>query len=145
MWAAFEIKGPRIKSSVSRLNLFKVLIVSSTSFLQGCVICSLDSSSSFSSFPSVITFLGCSENSKAIYSREKDRDWLIPSRKCTSRKAELNGSFLVRSFLLNSLRSLRYAFFLQSFWIQYTSNFLSCIIFKIIWFKTSGKAKKHLN
>ena len=117
---------------MNRLNLFKVLIVLSASFLQGCAICS---SSSFSSSPSVITSVGCSENSETIYSTENARDWLVPSRKCTSRNVELNGSFFVRSFFCQtlpvlhtlSLRSLRYAFFLWSFWTQYKSNFLSCI------------------
>ena len=68
MRVGFEIKGSKPKSSVNRLNLFKVLIVSSTSFLQECAICSSDSSSSFSSSPSVITSAGCSENSETIYS-----------------------------------------------------------------------------
>ena len=62
----FEIKGTKPESSVSRLNQFKVLVASSTSFLQGCAVCSLDSLSSFSSFPSVITSAGCSENSKTM-------------------------------------------------------------------------------
>ena len=126
----------RIKSYVSRLNLFKVLIVSSTLFLEKCVICSLDSSSSFSSFPSVITSVGCSENSETIYSTEKDRDWLIDwliPRVLLGRlnwmEASMLGLFCQIPPVLNTLflRSLRYAFFLWSFWTQYTSNFLSCI------------------
>ena len=88
------------KSSVNRLNLFKVLIVSSTSFFQGYAICSLDSSSSFSSSSSIITSVGCSENSETIYSTEKSRDWLVRSRKCTSRNVELSGSFFVRSIFV---------------------------------------------
>ena len=88
------------KSSVNRLNLFKVLIVSSTSFFQGYAICSLDSSSSFSSSSSVITSVGCSENLETIYSTEKSRDWLVRSRKCTSRDVELSGSFFVRSIFV---------------------------------------------
>ena len=50
----FEIKGSKRESSVNRLNLFKVLISSSTSFLQGRVTCSSDTLSSLSSSPFVI-------------------------------------------------------------------------------------------
>ena len=92
----FEIKGSKPKSSVNRLNLFKVLIISSTSLLKGCAICSSDSSSS----PSVITSAGCSENSETIYSTGNGRDWLVPSRKFTSRNAELNNSFFVSSIFV---------------------------------------------
>ena len=119
----FENKGSIPKSSVNRLHLFKVFIISSASFLQECTISSLDSSSSVSSSPSVITSVGCSENSETIYSTENAGDWLVPSRKCTSRNVELDGSFFIRSFFCQtlpvfhtlSLRSLRYAFFLWSF------------------------------
>ena len=38
MRVGFEIKGSKPKSSVNSLNLFKVLIVSSASFLQGCAV-----------------------------------------------------------------------------------------------------------
>ena len=95
-----EIKGSKLKSSVNRFNLLKFLIVSSTSFFQGCAICSFDSSSLLSLSPSVITSVGCSENSETIYSTENGRDWLVPSRKCTSRNVELNGSFFVRSIFV---------------------------------------------
>ena len=123
MRVGFEIKGSILKSSVNRLNLFKVLIALSASFLQECAISSLDSSSSFSSSPSVITSVRFSENSETIYSTETARDWLVPSRKCTSRNVELNDSFFIRSFFCEtlpvfhtlSLRSHRYAFFLWSF------------------------------
>ena len=54
MRVGFEIKGSKSESSVNRLNLFKVLISSSTWFLQGCVTCSSDTLSSFSSSPFVI-------------------------------------------------------------------------------------------
>ena len=100
MRVGFEIKGSKPKSSVNRLNLFKVLIVSSTSFLQRCAICSSDSSSSFSSPSSVITSAGCSGNSETIYSIDNGRDWLVPSRKGTSKNVELNGNFFVRSIFL---------------------------------------------
>ena len=50
-----EIKGSKLKSSVNRLNLLKVSIVSSASFFQGCAVCSFNSSSLFSLSPSVIT------------------------------------------------------------------------------------------
>ena len=100
MWVGFEIKGSKLKSFVNKLNLFKVLIVSSTSFLQGCAICSSDSSSSFSSLLCVVFSAGCSENSETIYSVDNGRDWLVPSRKCTSRNVELNGSFFVRSIFV---------------------------------------------
>ena len=100
MRVGFEIKGSKPKSSVNKLNLFKVLIVSSTSFLQGCAICSSDSSSSFSSLLCVVFSAGCSENSETIYSVDSGRDWLVPSRKCTSRNVELNGSFFVRSIFV---------------------------------------------
>ena len=80
MRVGFEIKGSKPKSSVNRLNLFKVLIVSSISFLKGCAIRSSDSSSSFSLSPSVITSAGCSENSEIIYSADNGRDCLVPSR-----------------------------------------------------------------
>ena len=97
---SFENKGSKLKSSVNRLNLFKSFIVSSTSFLQGCAICSSDSSSSFSLFPSLITCAGCSQNSEAIYLPDNGRDWSVPSRKCTSRNVELNGNFFVRSIFV---------------------------------------------
>ena len=100
MGVGFEIKGSNLKSFVNRLDLFKVLIVSLTSFLQECSICSSDSSSSFLSFPSVITSTGCLENSETIYSTDSGRDWLVPSRKCTSRNVELNGSFFIRSIFV---------------------------------------------
>ena len=54
MRVGFEIKGSKRESSVNRLNLFKVLISSSTSFLQGRVTCSSDTLSSLSSSPFVI-------------------------------------------------------------------------------------------
>ena len=100
MRVGFEIKGSKLKSSVNRLTLFKVLIVSSASFLHRCAICSSGSSSSFSSSPSVITSVGCSENSETIYSTENGWDWLVPNRKCTSRNVELNGSFFDRYFFV---------------------------------------------
>ena len=108
MRVGFEIKNlklkSKLKSSVNRLNLFKVLIVSSTSFLHECTVCWLDSSSSFLSSPSVITSVGCSENSETIYSIENRRDRLFPSRKCTSRNVELNGSFFLRSIFVKLLQ-----------------------------------------
>ena len=65
---------------------------------------SSDSSSSFSSSPSVITSAGYLENSETTYSTDNGRNWLVPSRKCTSRNVELNGSFFVRSvFKVTSL------------------------------------------
>ena len=100
MQVGSEIKRSKLKSSVNRLNLFKVLILLSTSFLTRCAICSLYSSSSFSSSPSVITSVVCSKNSETIYSTENGRYWLAPSRKCTSRNVELNGSFFVRSIFV---------------------------------------------
>ena len=63
MRVGFEIKGSKPKSSMNRLNLFKVLIFSSTSFLKGCAIWPSDSSCWFSLSLSVITSAGCSENS----------------------------------------------------------------------------------
>ena len=123
MRVGFQIKGPILKSSVNRLNLFKVLIISSASFLQRCAISSLDSSSSFSSSPSVITSVSCSENSETIYSTENARDWLVPSRKCTSRNVELNGSFFVRSFFLPNSSSASYFVF------KFTSL---CFLFVVI-------------
>ena len=108
MRVGFEIKNlklkSKLKSSVNRLNLFKVLIVSSTSFLHECTVCWLDSSSSFLSSPSVITSVGCSENSETIYSIENGRDRLFPSRECTSRNVELNGSFFLRSIFVKLLQ-----------------------------------------
>ena len=100
MWVGFEVKGSKPESSVNRLNLFKVLIVWSTSFLKGCTICSSDSSSSFSLSPSVITSAGCLENSEIIYSTNNGRDCLVSSRTCTSRNVELNGNFTVRSIFV---------------------------------------------
>ena len=124
----------------------KVLIVSSTSFLKGCAICWSDSSSSFSLSPSLITSAGCSENSEIIYSTDNGRDCLVPSRTCTSRKVELNGNFFVRSIFVKVsvfhtlfLKSIRYAFFLRSFWTQCTSNFLSCINLQSNQFKKQRK------
>ena len=100
MWVGFEIKGLKPKSSGNRLNLVKVLIILSTSLLQRCAICSSDFSSSFSSSLFVITSAGCSENSEAIYSTGNGRDWLVRSRKCTSRNVELNSNFFVRSIFV---------------------------------------------
>ena len=100
MWVGFEIKGSKPKCSVNRLNLFTVLIVSTTSFLQGCIICLSDSLSSFLSAPSVITSAGCSENSETIYSTDNGREWLVTSRKCIPRNVVLNGSFFVRSIFV---------------------------------------------
>ena len=99
MRVGFEVKGSKPESSVNRLNLFKVLIVWSTSFLKGCTICSSDSSSSFSLSPSVITSAGCLENSEIIYSTNNGRDCLVSSRTCTSRNV-LNGNFTVRSIFV---------------------------------------------
>ena len=137
MRVGFEIKESKLKPCVNRFNLFKVLIVSSTSFLQGCANCSSEISSLFSSSPPVITSAGCLENSETIYSTDNGRNWLVPSRKCTSRNVELIGSFFVRSIFVKRyfcqsalyffFRSLRYAFFLWSFWTQYTSKLLSFI------------------
>ena len=99
-WKSEVFKGSKPESSVNRLNLFKVLIVWSTSFLKGCAICSSDSSSSFSWSPSVITSAGCLENSEIIYSTNNGRDCLVSSRTCTSRNVELNGNFTVRSIFV---------------------------------------------
>ena len=144
MWVGFKIKGSNPKISVNRLNLFKVLIVSSNSFLQGCAICSSDSSSSFSSSHSLQVVQKIQKQSIQqdwlVYStRSIQQDRLVQSRKCTSRNVELNGNFFVRSifvklfqcFILFFLKSLCYAFFLWSFWTQFfTSDFLSCINFQ---------------
>ena len=97
MRVGFEIKRSKLKSSVNRLNLFKVLIFSSTSFLQECAICSSDSPSSFSPSPSVFISAGCPENWEINYSTDNDEDWLVLIEKCTSRNVEVNGSFFVRS------------------------------------------------
>ena len=97
MRVGFEIKGSKPKFFVNRINLFKVLIVLSTSFLKGCAICSSNSSSSFSLSLSVITSAGWWQNSEIIYSRYNGPDCLVPSRTCTSRNVELNGNFFVMS------------------------------------------------
>ena len=109
MRAGFEIKGSKPKSSVSRLNLFKVLIVSSTSFLQGCAVCSSDSSSSFSSSPSVI-LQDVQKIQKTIYSADNGRDWLVPSRTSYSRNVELNGNFFVKVYFSQTLSVLHTCF-----------------------------------
>ena len=75
MRVGFEIKGSKLKLCVNRFNLFKNVIVSSTSFLQGCAHCSSDFSSSFSSSLSVITSAGCLENSETIYSTMVEIGW----------------------------------------------------------------------
>ena len=105
MQVSFEIKESKPESSVNRLNLFIVSIVSLTSFLERCAICSSGPSSSFSSSPSVITSAGCSENSETISSTDNGQDSLVPSSNCTSRKVELNGNFFVRSVLSSSFRA----------------------------------------
>ena len=110
MQVGFEFKGSKLKSSVNRFNLFKVLIVSSTSYLQGCANFSSDSSSSFSSSTSVITSAGCLENSETIYLTDNGRNWLVPSRQCTSRNVELIGSFFVRSISSNALSASYFVF-----------------------------------
>ena len=96
MRVGFEIKGSKPKSSVNRLNLIKVLIVSSTSFLKGCAICSSDSSSS----SSLISSAGCSENSEIICLTDNGQDCFVPSRMRTSRNVEIDGNFFVRSIFV---------------------------------------------
>ena len=123
-------------------NLFRVLIVSSTSFLQGCVICSLDSSSSFSSSPSVITSASCSENSETIYLTDNGRDWLVPSRKCTLNwvAASLLGLFLSNSFSASYFAfKVTYAFFCGHSEHNTKAIFFHALIFKTIKFKNGGK------
>ena len=110
MQVGFEIKGSNLKSCVNRFNLFKVLIVSSTSFLQGCANCSSEISSLFSSSPPVITSAGCLENSETIYSTDNGRNWLVPSRKCTSRNVELIDSFFVRSIFVKRIHCFIHCF-----------------------------------
>ena len=95
-----EIKGSKLKSFVNRLNLLKVLIVSSASFFSGM-------RSLFIRFFIFIFIIlvcnylcSCSGNSETIYSTANGRYWLPPSRKCTSRNVELNGSFFVRSIFV---------------------------------------------
>ena len=110
MRVGFEIKGSKSEFSVNRLNLFKALIASSTLFSQGCVTCSPDALSSFSSSTSVITSGGCSENSETIYSTGNGRDWLAISRKCTSRNVELNGNFFGRSIFVKLFQFFIFCF-----------------------------------
>ena len=105
----FEIIGSKLKSSVNGPNLFKVFIVSSTPFHQRCAICSLDSSS-LSSSPFVITSVGCSENSKTIYSTENGQDWLVPSRKCTLGTLNWMVASLLGLFFSNSSSVLYFVF-----------------------------------
>ena len=151
MRVGFEIKNlklkSKLKSSVNRLNLFKVLIVSSTSFLQGCANCLSDSSSSFSSSPSVITSAGCLENSETIYSTDNGRNWLVPSRKCTSRNVELIGSFFVRPIFVKRFQCFILCFLGHFVMLSFCGHsehntqaiFFYALIFKIIKFKNSGK------
>ena len=147
MQVGFEIKGSIIKSSVNILNLFKVLIASSASFLQGCAISSLDSLSSFSSSPSVITSVGCSENSEIIYLTGNARDWLVPSRKCTYRNAEMNGSFFVRSFFVKFFQCFILCLYGHSVMLSFCGHsehntqaiFFQELIFKTMKFENSIK------
>ena len=124
------------KSTVNRLNLFKFWLSHQLHFFRD-MICLLDSSSSFSSSSSVITSVGCSENSETIYSTEKSRDWLVRSRKCTSRNVELSGSFFVRSIFVKLFQCFILCFilcfqcFIQCFilFIKVTSL---CFLFVVI-------------
>ena len=135
MQVAFEIKGSKPKSSVNRLNLFKVLIVSSGSFLQGCVICSSYSSSSFSSSSSVIISAGCSENSDTIYSTYIGKI----------------GWFQVESVLLETLNwmttSLLGLFLLNTFSASYSvfKVTLLCFLFVVIMNTIHKQSSKQKN
>ena len=143
----FEVKGSKLKSSVNRFNLFKVLIVSSTSFLQGCANCSSDSSSSFSSSQSVITTTVCSENSETIYSTDNGRNWLVPSRQCTSRNVELIGSFFVKSIFVKRFQCFILCFLSHFVMLSFCGHsehntqaiFCHSLIFKTIKFKNGRK------
>ena len=110
MRLGFEIKGSKPKFSVNRINLFKALIASPTLFLQGCVTCSPDTLSSFSSYTSVITSGGCSENLETIYSTGNGQDRLATSRKCTSRNVELNGNIFGRSIFVKLFQFFIFCF-----------------------------------
>ena len=149
MRVGFEIKESKPKFSVNKLSLCKVLIVLSTSFFQGCPICSSDSSSSFSPSPSVITSAGCSQNSETIYSTGNGQDWLFPSRNCTSRNTELNDNFIVRS-IFDKLFQCFILYFLYHFIMlsfcghsehKAQAIFFHALIFKTIKFKNSRKLK----
>ena len=147
MRVGFEIAGSKLKPCVNRFNLFKVLIVSSTSFLRGC---ELNFSSSFSSSPPVITSAGYLENSETIYSTDSGRNWLVPSRKCTSRNVELIESFLVRSIFVKRFQRFILCFLGHIVMLSFCGHsehntqaiFFHSLIFKTIKFKNSRKTSK---
>ena len=86
---------------------------------KGCAICSSESSSSFSSSPSVITSADCSENPETIYSTDNGRDWLVQVESVllgtlNGMATSLLGRFFQTLSVLHTLflKSLRYASFL---------------------------------
>ena len=147
MRVGFEIKESKLKPCVNRFNLFKVLIVSSTSFLQGRANCSSEISSLFSSSPPVITSAGCLENSETIYSTDNGRNWLVPSRKCTSRNVELIGSFFVRPIFVKRFQCFILCFLGHFVMLSFCGHsehntqaiFCHSLIFKTIKFKNGRK------
>ena len=147
MRVGFQIKGSKLKTCVNRFNLFKVLIVSSAAFLEGCANCSSDFSSSFSSFPSVITSAACLENSETICSTDNGRNWLVPSRKWTSRNVELIGSFFARSIFVKRFQCFILCFLGHFVMLSFCGHsehntqaiFCHSLIFKTIKFKNGRK------
>ena len=81
------------------------------------------------------------------HSTDSGRDWLVPSRKCTSWNVELNGNFFARSIFVNLCQC-----FILCFWSHFVMLSFSChsehntqaiffhaLIFKTIKFKNNGK------
>ena len=96
------------------------------------MICSSDSSSSFSSSTSVITSAGCSEHSEKISSTDNGQDWLVATSAsksmspCTSMSSGAKSGLTLRSwlrmatsllsvFLSSSSRASYYHFVMLSF------------------------------
>ena len=98
---------------------------------------------------SVITCVGCSENSETIYSTDSGRDWSVPGRKCPSWNVELNGNFFVRSIFVNLCHCLILCFWSHFVMLSFCcdskhnaqANFFHALIFKTINLKTTERLK----
>ena len=95
----------------------------------------------------VITSAGCLENSETIYSTDNGRNWLVPSRKCTSRNVELIGSFFVRSVFVKRFQCFILCFLGHFVMLSFCGHsehntqaiFCHSLIFKTIKFKNGRK------
>ena len=136
---ALKLKDQNVNPLWTDLICSIFLIVSSTSFLQGCASCSSDSSSSFSSSPSLITSEGCLENPETIYSTVQQTmveiGWSQVESVLLGKLKGMATSFL--SILLSNSFSASYFFGHSEHSTQ--AIFFHVLIFKTIKFKNSRK------